>query len=127
MSEIEKIDQTSWREKFVFDDKGLIPAIIQDYQDYAVLMLGYMNRESMTKTLETGLVTFWSRSRKKLWTKGETSGNFLLVKEILYDCDADALLIKAEAKGPTCHTGERSCFYRQLRPGESSQKNSLEK
>ena len=90
--------------------KGLLPAIIQDAETGEVLMLGYMNAESLEKTQETGRVTFYSRSRQRLWTKGETSGNFLDVVEIQPDCDKDALLIRARAHGPTCHRGTRSCF-----------------
>ncbi len=101
-----------------FNTDGLIPVIIQDYQKGEVLMLAYMNREALLKTLETGTVHFWSRSRKKLWKKGETSGNILLVKEILIDCDGDTLLIKAECKGGACHTGYRSCFYRRWAKGK---------
>ncbi|MBQ3688863.1 MAG: bifunctional phosphoribosyl-AMP cyclohydrolase/phosphoribosyl-ATP diphosphatase HisIE [Bacteroidales bacterium] len=89
---------------------GLVPAVIQDYQTLQVLMLGYMNEESYKKTIETKKVTFWSRSRNCLWTKGETSGNFLHVKEIFTDCDNDTILIKAKADGPTCHKGTTSCF-----------------
>lgn len=89
---------------------GLAPAIVQDAQTGKVLMLGYMNAESLAKTGETGKVTFFSRSRQQLWTKGETSGNFLFVDEILLDCDADALLIKARPAGAVCHTGADTCF-----------------
>ncbi|MBQ3657164.1 MAG: bifunctional phosphoribosyl-AMP cyclohydrolase/phosphoribosyl-ATP diphosphatase HisIE [Bacteroidales bacterium] len=89
---------------------GLVPAVIQDYQTLQVLMLGYMNEESYKKTLETKKVTFWSRSRNCLWTKGETSGNFLHVVEMFTDCDNDTILIKAKADGPTCHKGTTSCF-----------------
>ncbi|MDA0194817.1 MAG: bifunctional phosphoribosyl-AMP cyclohydrolase/phosphoribosyl-ATP diphosphatase HisIE [Bacteroidetes bacterium] len=89
---------------------GLIPAIIQDYQTGKVLMLGYMNEEAIQKTEESGLVTFYSRSKNRLWTKGETSGNHLELKEMIADCDKDTLLIKAEPKGPTCHTGQDTCF-----------------
>ena len=89
---------------------GLIPAIIQDYQTLQVLMLGYMNEESFKITQETKKVTFFSRSRQTLWTKGETSGNFLHVKEMFVDCDNDTILIKAKADGPTCHKGTTSCF-----------------
>ena len=88
----------------------LVPAIIQDYRTLKVLMLGYMNREAFDKTVAEGRVTFYSRSRQTLWTKGETSGNFLNVKEMFLDCDADTLLIKAEPIGPTCHRGTTSCF-----------------
>lgn len=88
----------------------LVPAVIQDNETLKVLMLGYMNRKSYNKTIETGLVTFYSRSRKKLWTKGETSGNFLLIVSIAPDCDNDTLLIRVNPAGPTCHLGSISCF-----------------
>ena len=91
-------------------NNGLVPAIIQDHTTDRVLMLGYMNQEAYHKTLEEKKVTFYSRSRQELWTKGETSGNELLVKEILLDCDQDTLLIKAEPTGPVCHTGKDTCF-----------------
>ena len=89
---------------------GLVPAIVQDFTTLKVLMLGYMNAEALQKTQEEGKVTFWSRSKGRLWTKGEASGNYLLVKDIYTDCDADTLLIKAEPVGPTCHRGTPSCF-----------------
>ena len=89
---------------------GLLPVIIQDACTLKVLMLGYMNEAAFDKTVETGLVTFWSRSRQELWTKGETSGNYLHVVELFADCDADTLLIKARPDGPTCHRGTLSCF-----------------
>src|SRR6185437_237288 len=92
---------------------GLITAIVQDYKTQRVLMLGYMNREAFDHTLSTGHVTFFSRSRKKLWTKGESSGHYLLMKSISTDCDGDALLVQAEPIGPgVCHNGYESCFYR---------------
>lgn len=97
-----------------FDDKGLIPAIIQHARSGEVLMLGYMNEESLRLTIESGLVTFWSRSRQSLWRKGETSGNVLRLIELRQDCDGDALLVLAEPAGPTCHTGEPSCFHTLL-------------
>lgn len=97
-----------------FDDKGLVAAVIQEAATGRVLMLGYMNEESLGQTLRDRRACFWSRSRKKLWLKGETSGNFLLVKEILVDCDADALVLKCDPVGPTCHTGETTCFYRSV-------------
>jgi phosphoribosyl-AMP cyclohydrolase len=97
-----------------FDQNGLIPAIIQDASTGEVLMLGYMNAESLRRTLESGQAWFWSRSRQELWHKGATSGNFLNVKAILKDCDEDALVVKVEPLGPVCHTGHRSCFYRTL-------------
>jgi len=89
---------------------GLVPVIIQDVQTLEVLMLGYMNQEAWTKTQTEGKVTFYSRSKGRLWTKGEESGNFLFVKETHIDCDRDTILIKASPVGPTCHTGSRSCF-----------------
>jgi phosphoribosyl-ATP pyrophosphohydrolase/phosphoribosyl-AMP cyclohydrolase len=91
-------------------NEGLVPVIIQDAITEKVLMLGYMNQEAYQKTVEKNKVTFYSRSRQKLWAKGETSGNELLVKEILIDCDKDTLLIKAEPTGPVCHTGKDTCF-----------------
>lgn len=96
------------------DDKGLIPAIIQDASNGEVLMLGYMNEESLKRTLASGDVWFYSRSRQELWHKGATSGNFLRMKTIIKDCDSDALLIQAEPTGPVCHTGNRTCFFQQL-------------
>jgi len=96
---------------------GLVPVIIQDFASGQVLMLGYMNEEALAKTKTESKVTFFSRSKNRLWTKGETSGNFLLVKEILIDCDEDTLLIKAEAIGPTCHTGSTTCFKEETAKG----------
>jgi phosphoribosyl-AMP cyclohydrolase / phosphoribosyl-ATP pyrophosphohydrolase len=90
--------------------KGLVPAVIQDHATLRVLMVGYMNEEALRKTHEEGRATFFSRSKNRLWTKGETSGNFLYVKEILHDCDNDSLLILVDPAGPTCHTGTTSCF-----------------
>ncbi len=98
---------------------GLVPAIVQDATTLRVLMLGYMNEEAYNKTIETKLVTFWSRSRKALWTKGETSGNFLHLVDIKADCDHDALLVKAHPDGPTCHTGTDTCW------GETNERNPL--
>jgi len=100
-----------------FDDRGLIPAIVQDADSGDVLMLGYMNRESLERTLSSGEIWFYSRSRQELWHKGATSGNKLILKELRTDCDSDAILVKAKPIGPTCHTGERSCFFQRL-PGE---------
>ncbi len=91
-------------------DLQLLPVIVQDFKSAVVLMLGYMNSTAFEQTCSTGLVTFYSRSKERLWTKGETSGNFLRVKAMTLDCDNDALLIKADPVGPTCHTGEYSCF-----------------
>ena len=97
-----------------FDKNGLIPAIVQDYKNSQVLMLAYMNKESLRRTLKLGKTCFWSRSRKEYWVKGLTSGHFQFVKSIAYDCDLDALLIKVRQVGKACHTGNRSCFYRKI-------------
>lgn len=96
---------------------GLVPVIIQDYRTFQVLMLGYMNEEAFLKTQQENKVTFFSRSKNRLWTKGESSGNFLLVKDIQIDCDNDTILIKAEPKGPTCHTGSSTCFGEETAKG----------
>ena len=98
--------------------EGLVPAIIQDSRSGVVLMLGYMNREAYEKTVKEKRVTFFSRSRQKLWTKGETSGNYLTVKEIITDCDNDTILVKAEPAGPVCHTGTDTCFKEINKPDE---------
>ncbi len=92
---------------------GLVPAIVQDDRTLEVLMLGFMNEAAFNKTVETGLVTFYSRTRQTLWTKGETSGNSLNLKSMHLDCDADTLLVRVDPIGPTCHTGARSCFYQE--------------
>ncbi|MEM0340772.1 MAG: phosphoribosyl-AMP cyclohydrolase [Acidilobaceae archaeon] len=94
---------------------GLVPVIVQDVKTKEVLMLAYANRESLEKTMATGLAHFWSRSRNRLWMKGETSGNVMKVVEIRVDCDGDSLLYLVEASGPACHTGNRSCFFRTLK------------
>jgi len=99
-----------------FDERGLIPAIAQDADTGEVLMLAYMNEESLSKTWETGQVWFYSRSRQELWHKGGTSGNYLNLQEIWQDCDKDTLLLKVQPAGPVCHTGNRTCFFQQLRP-----------
>ena len=93
---------------------GLVPCIVQDVNTGQVLMLAYMNDESLKKTVETKLATYWSRSRNELWVKGETSGHYQHVEEILVDCDADTILLKVEQEGSACHTGKYSCFYRDL-------------
>ncbi len=116
-----------------FDEKGLIPTIVQDYYTRQVLILAYMNKESLAKTIKTNLATFWSRSRQELWTKGETSGNFLEVVKIDYDCDQDALLVEVIPKGPACHTGHTSCFFRnyytnsKITPGNVNILNTITK
>lgn len=97
-----------------FDQAGLLTAVVTDRASGEVLVVAHMNAEALAATLETGKVHFWSRSRQSLWMKGETSGHVLIVEQILVDCDQDALVIRAAPAGPTCHTGARSCFYRQL-------------
>ena len=98
-----------------FDDNGLIPAIVQDAETKDVLMMAYMNSDSLGLTIQTGETWFWSRSRSELWNKGKTSGNIQHVVDIRVDCDADTLLILVNPAGPACHTGERSCFYKDLK------------
>ena len=95
---------------------GLVPVIVQHYRTNTVLMLGYMNQEAFLKTKELGKATFYSRSKERLWTKGETSGNFLIVKDMLIDCDNDTILVKADPIGPTCHTGNDTCFNEIVKP-----------
>ena len=98
-------------ENIKLNSKGLIPAIIQQYDTNEVLMLAWMNKESLEETIRTKKTCFWSRSRNKIWRKGESSGNIQLVKDIKFDCDYDTILIKVDSKGPACHTGEKSCFF----------------
>jgi len=100
-----------------WNEQGLAPAIVQDANTGQILMLAYMNAESLQRTLETGQTWFWSRSRRELWNKGATSGNTQRVVEIRTDCDADTLLVRVEPAGPACHTGQQSCFYRRLPDG----------
>ena len=102
-----------------FDEKGLVPAIVQDVNTKEVLMMAWMNEESLQKTMETGYTWFYSRSRQKLWNKGETSGNMQKVFSIEYDCDGDCLLITADQKGAACHTGARNCFFTNLWKNEN--------
>jgi phosphoribosyl-AMP cyclohydrolase / phosphoribosyl-ATP pyrophosphohydrolase len=115
------VQQTDWRTNLKeaelrYDEKGLIPAIVQETGTGQVLMMAYMNRESLEKTLETGETWFFSRSRQELWHKGDTSGHIQQVHQIRYDCDADTLLVTVTQTGAACHTGEKSCFYRDLQP-----------
>lgn len=105
-----------------FNDDGLIPAIIQDVETKQVLMMAYMNEESLKNTIRTGRTCFWSRSRQKLWWKGESSGHIQKVEEISYDCDGDTLLLKVEQTGGACHTGHKSCFYRGIKRKEEPEK-----
>lgn len=99
-------------DEIAFDERGLVPCVVQDWRTGEVLTLAYMNAEALARTRETREVHFWSRSRQELWRKGETSGNVLALRGIRYDCDADALLALVDPAGPACHTGERTCFYR---------------
>lgn len=105
---------TATLDSLQFDERGLMPAVVQDSDSGFVLMVAYMNRESLERTLLTGEVHFWSRSRGAIWRKGETSGNVLRLRSMVADCDLDCLLVRAEPAGPACHTGERSCFFESL-------------
>ena len=100
--------------KMKYDGNGLIPAVVQQHDTGEVLMVAWMNEESLTRTLQTRTTWFWSRSRQEFWNKGATSGNTQQVIDVRYDCDADTLLVLVDAAGPACHTGERTCFYRSL-------------
>ena len=100
-----------------FDAAGLIPAVVQNIDTKEVLMVAYMNADTVKQTLETGRATFWSRSRQEVWVKGDTSGNYMYVKEMRVDCDADCLVLLVNPAGAACHTGERSCFFRVVRDG----------
>jgi phosphoribosyl-AMP cyclohydrolase len=102
-----------------FDANGLLTAVVVDARSNDVLVVAFMNAEALDRTRSSGKVHFWSRSRQQLWLKGETSGNVLMLEEILVDCDQDALVVRANPAGPTCHTGARSCFYRKLNPAAS--------
>ena len=112
-------------EELKFDEKGLIPAIVVDAITQEVLTLAYMNKESLTITLEKGCTCFWSRSRQQLWLKGETSGNYQHVTSITADCDKDALVVKVEKDGPACHTGEESCFFNTVYINEEKSEFTL--
>ena len=103
-------------DELMFDDRGLIPAIVQDAESGEVLMMAWMNRESVALTMSEGRTVFWSRSRGELWRKGETSGHVQHVDDLRVDCDADALLVRVHQVGAACHTGARSCFFRSLEP-----------
>jgi phosphoribosyl-ATP pyrophosphohydrolase/phosphoribosyl-AMP cyclohydrolase len=108
-----------------FDDKGLVPAVVQDARTGEVLMLAWMNAEALERTRTTGKATFWSRSRGELWVKGATSGNVQAVKSVSTDCDQDAVLVRVEPAGPACHTGARSCFFETLLEGAPSPGETL--
>jgi phosphoribosyl-AMP cyclohydrolase / phosphoribosyl-ATP pyrophosphohydrolase len=100
--------------RLAFDERGLVPAVVQDARSREVLMLAYMDAEAVRRTLRSRTTWFWSRSRRSYWNKGATSGNYQDVVELRYDCDADALLVLVNARGPACHTGENTCFHRVL-------------
>lgn len=119
-----KIDEVM--PKLKFDDRGLIPAVVQEFHTGKVLMVAYMNKEALEQTLVKGETYFFSRSRQQLWHKGETSGNTQAVKEIFYDCDADTLLVQVMPNGPACHTGAKSCFYNNISGEEKAAGNILE-
>lgn len=105
----------------VYDDRGLIPAIAQDHRSGEVLMLAWMNADAVARTLKTGRVTYWSRSRQAFWVKGETSGHVQKLVELRLDCDRDCLLVLVEQAGPACHTNRRSCFYTGIRDGAETE------
>lgn len=115
----------NWLDALKYDANGLIPAVIQDAENQQVLMVAYMNREALQRTLETRLCTYWSRSRQQYWVKGETSGHVQRVKEIRVDCDNDCVLITVEQVGVACHTGHRSCFYRAVHNSELVEKEPV--
>ena len=110
----ENKEAESFAASIKYDEKGLVPAIIQDWKNDQVLMMAYMNQESLIETITTCRTVFWSRSRQCIWRKGETSGHIQKIKELYYDCDMDTLLFKVEQVGAACHTGNRSCFYRSF-------------
>jgi phosphoribosyl-AMP cyclohydrolase len=111
------IPMMSFYEKLKFNADGLIPAIIQEQSTGRVLMMAWMNKEAVQKTIELGKTVFWSRSRQKYWVKGETSGHVQVVKDVAFDCDSDTLLIQVEQTGAACHEGYKSCFFRSIRDG----------
>ena len=115
-----------WLNEIKFDANGLVPAITQDYENKEVLMLAYMNEEALHKTIKTGKVHYYSRSRGEQWLKGETSGHYQIVHAIEYDCDGDTLLIQVEQIGAACHTGHRSCFYRDAEKSQTSETIKVE-
>jgi phosphoribosyl-ATP pyrophosphohydrolase/phosphoribosyl-AMP cyclohydrolase len=108
------IEKVSLVSNLKYNEKGLIPAIVQDADTGEVLMMGYMNEESLRRTLKSREVWFYSRSRQELWHKGKTSGNKLIVRELWRDCDSDVILVKANPTGPVCHTGHKTCFFQEL-------------
>lgn len=122
-----QIPDPCFRDKLRWDDRGLIPAVVQDWGTRRVVMMAYMNSDSLGKTLTTGQAWFWSRRRQTLWHKGETSGSVQLVREITYDCDADTLLLQVEQQGTACHTGKFSCFHHLLARRRGMEEEGKEK
>ena len=116
-SRMEKTQELCRVSDVVFDERGLVTTVVQQYDTGEVLMVAWMDAESLALTLETGTSWFWSRSRQELWNKGATSGNMQQVKRVLVDCDGDTLLLEVDSPGPACHTGNRSCFFRELVSG----------
>ena len=114
------MEQVTTAADLKYDAKGLIPCVVQQYDTGEVLMVAWMNEESVGLTLKTGTTWFWSRSRQELWNKGATSGNMQQVKELWADCDSDTLLVKVDSPGPACHTGNRTCFFKKLAQGKRS-------
>lgn len=108
-----------------FDASGLIPAVVQNIETNEVLMVAYMNADTIKRTIETGRATFWSRSRQEIWVKGDTSGNYMYVKEVRVDCDCDCLIVLVNPAGPACHTGNRSCFFRKIENGTLVEDNNV--
>lgn len=113
-NDIQVLSSTEFLDSVEFDAQGLVTAVVQDANSLEVLMVAWMNREALEQTVELDQAVFWSRSRRELWHKGATSGNFIDVEEILVDCDGDTLVLLARPHGPACHTGARSCFFRRL-------------
>ncbi|TJY39547.1 bifunctional phosphoribosyl-AMP cyclohydrolase/phosphoribosyl-ATP diphosphatase HisIE [Cohnella pontilimi] len=120
------MSDTAWMDQIRFDAQGLVPAVVQDAVSKEVLMLAYMNKESLQKTVETGQTWFWSRSRQELWNKGATSGHTQHVQSLSYDCDGDTLLVAVKQDGPACHTGAYSCFYRTVMGDNEAKSKSAE-
>ena len=112
--EVQELDRVEFRDSVRFDAQGLVTAVVQDAESLEVLMVAWMNREALDRTVELGQAVFWSRSRQEIWHKGATSGNFMDVKEILVDCDGDTLVLMARPHGPACHTGAQTCFFKRM-------------
>ena len=116
-TDMQVLDRTEFSDTVKFDAQGLVTAVVQDARSLEVLMVAWMNREALDRTIELGQAVFWSRSRREIWHKGATSGNFIDVEGILVDCDGDTLVLLARPHGPACHTGARTCFFQRLEWG----------